>query len=439
MITKIEVKNFKSYLSGVLPFASLTVLIGANASGKSNIIEALRLLAIIAQGERLSFLGNTPQQLENPFRGEVKNLLYRGSESLKIACEVTTEEFEGWNRFEIELGFGRDGEIHVTQEKIAGQTSTVPLYQITSEPQGAGSDVFVEYNNFARGGKKPKIVCSSQMAIFTQLLSKIRFRPENTESQEKIPRITKNYVNCLSGIVFLEPEPNAMRSYGHKSDRLLDKRGENLSGVLYNLCQNSELKAEVLEFVRSLPEQDIEDIGFIETPRGEVMLQLTETFGNTSTPYDATTLSDGTLRVLSVAALLLSAPEESIVVIEEIDNGVHPSRAESLLKRISNLARSRHLRVLISSHNRALLDALPDEAVPETVFCYRSPKDGSSQLVRLRDISDYPELIARGTVGHLMTRGLLEKFVKEHPGREQKKQKAMEWVDAIAKEMETIG
>lgn len=89
-IAKIEVQNFKSYLSGVLPFASLTVLIGANASGKSNIIEALRLLAIIARGERLSFLGNTPQQLENPFRGEVKNLLYRGAESLQIACEVTT-------------------------------------------------------------------------------------------------------------------------------------------------------------------------------------------------------------------------------------------------------------------------------------------------------------------------------------------------------------
>lgn len=439
MITKIEVKNFKSYLEGVLPFASLTVLIGANASGKSNIIEALRLLTIIAKGERLSFLGNTPQQSENPFRGEVKNLLYRGETSLQIACEVTTEEFKGWNRFEIELGFGNDGDIHVTQEKIAGPTSTVPLYQITSEPQGAGSDVFVEYNNFARGGKKPKIVCSSQMAIFTQLLSDIRFRPENQESRETIPRITEKYVDWLKGIVFLEPEPNAMRFYGHKSDRILDKRGENLSGVLYNLCQNSDTKAEVLDFVKSLPEQDIEDIGFIETPRGEVMLQLTETFGDTSTPYDATTLSDGTLRVLSVAAILLSAPEQSIVVIEEIDNGVHPNRAESLLKRISNIARSRDLRVLISSHNPALLDALPDEAVPETVFCYRSPKDGSSQLVRLRDLPDYPELIAQGTVGHLMTRGLLEKFVKYHPGSEQKKQKAMEWLASIRQEMEISG
>ena len=229
-----------------------------------------------------------------------------------------------------------------------------------------------------------------------------------------------------------------MRLYSHKSDRLLDRHGENLSGVLYNLCQISAIKSEILEFVRSLPEQDIENIDFLETARGEVMLRLTETFGGISTSYDATNLSDGTLRVLSIAAVLFSAPEQSIVVIEEIDNGVHPNRAENLLKRISSIAKFRHLRVLISSHNPALLDALPNEAIPETVFCYRSPDNGSSQLVRLRDISDYPELIAQGTLGHLMTQGLLERFVKYHPDNEQKKQKAREWLASIGQKMETV-
>jgi len=176
MLKTIQVKNFKSYRHGVLPLASLTVLIGANASGKSNIIEALKLLSMIAEGERLSLLGNTHQQSDNRFRGEINNLGYRGSTSLQISCDVTTQAFAGWEHFEINLGFGKNGEIHVTQERITGSTSTVPLYQIISEPQGAGSDVFVAYNNFARGGRKPKIVCSSQMAIFTQLLSEIRLK-----------------------------------------------------------------------------------------------------------------------------------------------------------------------------------------------------------------------------------------------------------------------
>ena len=231
--------------------------------------------------------------------------------------------------------------------------------------------------------------------------------------------------------MFLEPEPSLMRNYGHKTDLILREKGQNLSGVLYNLCQSTTSKQAVLDFVCSLPEQKIEEISFLETPRDEVMLQLTETFGGVATPYDAARLSDGTLRVLSIAAVLLSAPEESLVVIEEIDNGVHPSRASALLSRMAEIARKRNLRILISSHNPALLDALPDEAIPETEFCYRSPDDGSSQLIRLQDIPDYPELIAQGSVGHLMTRGLLERFVKQHPGNENKKQQALDWLTSL--------
>ncbi|WP_017662077.1 AAA family ATPase [Baaleninema simplex] len=429
MLTQIELRNFKSYQSGKLQLGRLTVLIGANASEKSNVIEALRLLAKIAEGERLSFLGGIYKPDETIFRGGVENLGYRNSKTFGISCVTTDSE---WKDFSIDLSLGEDGALHVAKEKITSRTSTVPLYEITSAPQGAGSDVFVTYNNFARGGKKPSIVCSSHMAIFTQLLSEIRFRQENPKSRQIIPKVAEKYVRWLSSIVFLEPEPSSMRAYGHKADKVLKEHGENLSGVIYNLCQNPELKRSVLDFVQSLPEQDIEDISFIETPRDEVMLQLTETFGGTSTTYDASILSDGTLRVLSIAAAMLSAPEQSLVVIEEIDNGVHPSRAADLLERISNIAKKRDLRVLISSHNPALLDALPDEAVPETVFCYRSPENGSSQLIRLQDIPDYPELIAQGSVGHLMTRGLLERFVKQHPGTEQKKRKAKEWLASLS-------
>lgn len=428
MLTSIKFSHFKSYLAGELKLGRLTVLIGANASGKSNAIEALRLLARIAQGERLSLLGGAYRQDQKIFRGGVENLGYRGSQELAIACKTTEQE---WSDFSMDLTVGIDGDLQVTGEKITSSRSTVPLYEITSAPQGAGSDVFVTYNNFARGGKKPSVVCSSHMAIFTQLLSNIRFRPENTKSREVIPRIAEKYVQWLSNIVFLEPEPSSMRSYGHKADPVLKDNGENLSGVIYNLCLQPGVKNLVLDFIQSLPEQEILDISFIETPRDEVILQLTETFGKESTTYDASILSDGTLRVLAIAAALLSAPEQSLVVIEEIDNGVHPSRAAGLLRQIADTAKDRNLRVLISSHNPALLDALPNEAIPDVVFCYRSHEDGSSQLVRLQDIPDYPELIAQGSVGYLMTRGRLEHFVKQHPGSEEKRKRAMDWLASL--------
>lgn len=99
-----------------------------------------------------------------------------------------------------------------------------------------------------------------------------------------------------------------------------------------------------------------------------------------------------------------------------------------LLSWIARIARERDLRVLISSHNPALLDALPDDAVPDVVFCYRDPQDGSSRLVRLADIPDYPELIAQGSVGHLMTRGLIDRFVKSDHSPEAKNQRFRDWL-----------
>ena len=176
--------------------------------------------------------------------------------------------------------------------------------------------------------------------------------------------------------------------------------------------------------------QDICGISYIETPRGEIMVQLHETFGRVVVPRDAALLSDGTLRVLAVAAALFSLPEESFVVIEEIDNGVHPSRAEKLLADVQKIARERNLRVLLTTHNPALLDALPPEAIPNAVACYRDPEDGDSRLVKLEDLESYPELVAQGPLGRLVTRGIFDRFLKDPDKRNKaaKVEKGLAWI-----------
>ena len=160
------------------------------------------------------------------------------------------------------------------------------------------------------------------------------------------------------------------------------------------------------------------------------MIQLTETFGNQTRDYDASLLSDGTLRVLSIAAAMLSAPAGSLVVIEEIDNGVHPNRARHLLENIRDIAERRGLRVLLSTHNPAMLDALPDSALPDVLFCYRDPQDGSSRVTRLQDVPDYPELIAQDSLGGLVTSGALDRFVKQ-PRSLDRQALALKWLENV--------
>jgi predicted ATPase len=334
----------------------------------------------------------------------------------------------------------RESELHIAAEKIDEIMATVPLYDMDQPSKGLSTDAGVAYNNFARGGNKPHVTVSDQMAVFVQFESAVRFEAGHKKAQETIPEVARRYQSLLSNILFLDPVPARMREYSFTNDKRLLGDGTNLSSVLHRLWgTDTEAGAEpfatqraaILTFIQSLPEQDIAGLSFLDGPRGEVMVQLEETFGGKLTAYDASLLSDGTLRVLAIAAAMLSAPEGSLVVIEEIDNGVHPSRARHLLDSIRSIAERRKLRVLLSTHNPAMLDALPDVAVPDVVFCYRDPASGASKLVRMHEIPDVPELLVQGPLGHLMTSGALERFVKTHKGSEARKQKAKAWLESL--------
>ena len=464
MLSSFTIQNFKSYRDATLKLAPLTVLIGANASGKSNAIEGLRLLSWIAEGKRLGTIRHDLLEKERAIRGNVGDLAYRGVldgplsyprfasalrsgqraghllslgyrgvPAFSFSCRTTDAH---WCNYSITLEVRESDELHISDERLTGGglRSSAPLFEVKTSSKGALGDMFVAYNNFAPGGRKPQIMCSDQTAVLCQLMSSARFESGHKKAQREIPTVTRRLHQLLTDMTLLDPRPSLMRNYSFMSEQNPTENGRNLSGVLYNLCQEQQNKDELLEFIRALPEQDIKEIAFIETPRGEVMVALSESFGGSNKEYDASLLSDGTLRVLAIAAAILSAPP-GLVVIEEIDNGVHPSRAAQLLNQVSRLAKARNLRVLISSHNPALLDALPDDAVPDVVFCYRDPADGSSRLIRLADVPDYPELIAQGTVGHLMTHQIIERFVKEHPGPEQRKQRGRAWLDELRKQV----
>ncbi len=428
MLTEFTLDNFKSYSTSRLPLGSLTVLIGANAAGKSNALEGLRFLSWLAQGQKLSSIQYAVNSAERTVRGRVNDLCHRGESSFTIGCRLDLTE---WNQLDITLNV-RDGEMHISGERIIGSTNKIPLYDLVQPSQGVGTDVNVAYNNFSKGKNKPQITCSDQMAIFVQLDSPANFNAKDDHSQKIIPETVREYQRVLKNILFLDPVPAKMREYSFKSDKQLQEDGTNLSSVLYRLWENQpENQQAILNLIQSLPEQAIDGLDFLFGPRDEVMVQLAETFGNTRRYCEAALLSDGTLRVLAIAAAMLSATEGSLVVIEEIDNGVHPNRAKHLLSSIRDLAERRKLGVLLSTHNPALMDALPDEALKDVVFCFRNPEAGDSRLVRLGDMYDFPSLILQGLLGQLVTAGVVDRFVKSAHTPEDKKQQTMAWLSRL--------
>ena len=434
MLSSFTIENFKSFReAATLEFAPLTVLIGANASGKSNALEALRLLSWVAQGHsRLDSMRYALRENQHAIRGAVQDLGRSRGRAFSLSCRTDHPE---WNEYSVALRCKRDDELRISKETLTGSDQRVPLFEIADSNPQAGV-VWAAYNNFLRGGKKPQIECIDREPILTQLQSPARFYSGHKKTRKVVPQVAKQYRNWLSNIFFLDPRPTAMRMrYGYKADRTLTESGDNLSGVLYHLCRTTGIQDKVLKFIESFPEQDIRDIRFTETPRGEAIFTLIESFGNKRTQCDAALLSDGTLRVLAVAAGALSVPEGSILVVEEIDNGVHPSRAKDLLDRLAAITGERGIRILVTSHNPALLDALPNEAMPDVVFCYRDPQTGASRLTRLGDLENYPELIVRARPGQLMTRGLIDRFAKQQLTPEQRKRRADKWLAELREQV----
>ena len=426
MLTQIHIKNFKSYKEQVLHLSPLTLMIGANASGKSNALEAFRFLAWLAQGQKLSVLKHQVDGSEQILRGKTRDLGYLNATEFSLGCSTNDED---WNHFELEVTL-RDDELHISQETITSPQESFPLYKIEQKSSGLSSDVRVAYNNFARGGRKPQISCTDQIAILNQLASSAMFEAGHKKAQQVIPTTTEKFQQLLANTLFLDPVPSLMRGDSYPEKRL---RGDcaNLSGVLFTLWKDETLKPVIINFIKSLPEQDVKDICFFEDRRGQVSLELVESFGNQDRKWSVELLSDGTLRVLAIAAALLSAPEGSTVVIEEVDNGVHPSRAKQLLATMREQADRRNVRLLLSTHNPALMDALPDSALADVVFCYRSQTSGDSQLIRLADLNDYPGLVSQGPLGELVTNGFVDRFVKSPLTPAQKKQNAMDWLNKM--------
>ena len=417
--TSITLKNFKSYQDATLPLAPLTLLIGANASGKSNAIEAFRFLSWVAGGERLATLKNRVNDSDKVVRGSVRDLAYFDMDEFAIFFQYKKLMYESTFKIKNNKLFFKHEVIQVNEERAcfyADNRIDYPYKKSDTQEKLSNNavTVFHSYNTSDSSAIK-----KAQFYIEKDSLLSINF----LDSLE-------NMGNNLTNTYFFDFIPSSMQ-IASLAENDLRQNGMNLAGVMYQLCQDNMVKDKLLAMIRSLPEQNINDINFYVDHRQRVEFSLVESFADSDTECPMDLLSDGTLKVLGIATALLSVPKGSTIVIEEIDNSIHPTRAYEILSLMRQYANERKLKLLLSTHNPALMDALPDEALADVVFCYRDPQQGDSRLIRLGDLEDYLGLVSQGSLGELVSKGVVERFVKHPTTPQQRKQQALDWLNQL--------
>lgn len=416
MIKSFIFEKFKGYDRAILWLEQVTTLIGSNASGKSNAIEGIQILSELASGRDLSVVFDGTKNSEGSIRGGAKGCCRYGASSFLLGCTLDWDEkFDLLYRVKINVS----GRIAIEEESLYlvknAQTdaSNGTVIFRTSAVDADSGDIDVEYANGKRG-KNPGCRVLRSMSVLSQMQSRLPLNIVNYEETVQKIRMTQN---SLTQMFILDPVPSLMRGYSRAGDGTLRRNCNNISAVLYEIQKNrpDEWK-NFCRIVKDLPENEINDIQFIKTQINDVILVQKEKNGGRSESIDAARLSDGTLRCIAALAAVMSEPEHSLIAIEEMDNGIHPSRVIKLLNALCEVAKRRNIDLVLTTHNVTVLNGLSKQEILGVSVVYRDAKTLASKIVPFVDIKHQAGLLASGGLGDaLESEKLIECIKNETP------------------------
>lgn len=383
-IRKLILRNFKGFREAELNLSDFTVLVGTNASGKSNVRDAFRFLHGIARGYPIADVfgekwieGGSLQW--RGIRGGIRDACFNGRDSFKVDVEVMTGKTKV-TVYTVEVGIAGAQPL-VLSEKLTHGRFTVFDVPTPRAPFGG----------LARAG----------WPVLTS-------RPASLRPSLWQRSTTGRLVAALESIRFLELSPEAMRTPSIPGQLILGDRGENLSSVLLAICGEPSRKETLLEWLRQLTPMDVVDLQFVSDAAGRVLVAFVEPGGRVTSALSA---SDGTLRFLALLAAFLAPDPARLYFFEEIDTGLHPSRLHLLVDLVESQTGRGVSQVVATTHSPQLLGALSESSLNAATLAYRVPGSSDQRLVRIMDLPDAARVIREHDIARLHTMGWLEDAV----------------------------
>jgi predicted ATPase len=381
LLLRIKLENLLSFGPGAAPIEleNLNILIGPNAAGKSNLIEALsliRALPISATSSDMDLHGIVRRG------GGVNEWVWKGGKRELVSIEVVINNPKG-RYLQHHLSFRRDEQgFRIRRERIENYA-----------PKNRVTDF---YYRFIQGthpvsdnhGVKTKLRgVNAEHSILAQRRDPEQY-PEITylaEVYEKI-RIYREWAFGRN-TVFREPQKADMRN-----DRL-EEDFSNLGLFLSRLRKSPKTKAAILDGLKDLYE-GVSDFELI-VQGGTVQVFFSE--GDFSVP--ATRLSDGTLRYLCLMAILCDPEPPPLICIEEPELGLHPD----ILPKLADLLvqASQRTQLIVTTHSDILVDAMTDRP-QAVVVCEKH--EGKTEMRRLNK-EQLSSWLGKYRLGQLWTRG----------------------------------
>ncbi|MEH0422816.1 AAA family ATPase [Streptomyces sp. B21-083] len=365
-LLELHVENFRSLRDVTIPLGPLTVLVGANGVGKSNVLKVFDLLADIIRTDLEPALETRGGFDEVAFWGGPKP-----PTTLRIRLKATWTTHSSPNApDEYDLKVRR---YSAPSSKDNGQ------YRLTrsesfqfKRTRGRGRRISVSGERATVVDTRPstELEDSSEFGI-QRLSSGLSTLPRlaSTEGGSEVALVAKQ----LSSLRVFDVNVEAARAPA-RLDRgwfHLSHNADNLAAFLEWLSQDITAWEHLVEDAKSVLPQ-LDNIEFVRVGGGaeQVTLLLRERGLRRVTPLaDA---SYGTVRLLGLLALLYDPGLPALTCIEEIDHGLHPQALQLIVNRLREA--SNRTQFIIATHSPALTDRLRPE---EIVICERDDEGAS--------------------------------------------------------------
>ena len=441
MITRIEIDGFKTFDRFSLDLRPFTAVVGPNASGKSNLFDAIRFVSRLAQTdirEAMQELRGRPEELfRRTSTGRSDRMAFavevllepNGVDAFGKPFELRTQRV----RYELEIAVRTDADrriegVYVQREQclpirrkeerpsIAWKAGSVKYgrqskpFIATRSGSGNESDV-IEIRQDGPGKRGRPLALSATEASRTGL---------STVTTAEFPHLYALRTS-LSSVQFLQIDPQASR---RATDRLAPRRllpdASNLATVLARLMEEtttderpngllSDIVADLSSLIPSVAGLDVRD------DPGDSEYSFALRLGD-SLSFSSRVISDGTLRLLALTTILNDPRHGGVLCWEEPENGVHEARIPALMELIRSAAgcadapKPEHacFQVLVNTHSPVVMSALEDhEVVASDVVSTLTPQTQSrTSRTRMRSgvFSDPEKGLTRSEVEDLLRR-----------------------------------
>ena len=388
MLKRIKIQGYKSLVDLELDLKPLSVLVGPNASGKSNFLDALQLLSRIATCHTLE------DAFEPPYRGHplesftfgdegIKSLLEEESVSFSIEVDVqlSTAVIESVNHRIQEI---RETAVKDTQSVDKPVPKQLPpvreenlRYRIEMEmlPKLGILRVADEYLAAltAKGELNQK-----RKPFLEQIENRLHLRMEGQLHPLYYERYLDNSILSRSHYpphyphlvamqhelanwltFYLEPREQMRLPNPVKAAHDIGSMGEDLAAFLNTLQALNKRQFEAVEKSLRTMIPSITGIDVSVNELGEVELDIREGEKRIS----ARVISEGTLRILGLLALVGAKETPALIGFEEPENGIHPRRIRRIARFLEARMLLEDIQFIVTTHSSLLPDLIPPESL----------------------------------------------------------------------------